>query len=84
MYFLQKDDIMLHFTQKGSSDVTGCQLQIHKYVFLLVFVYISEHRVILLLKLYMIFVHKEVSRQFLCKQVSINCPKDKWTQLKVR
>ena len=25
MYFLQKDDIMLHFTHKGSSDITGCQ-----------------------------------------------------------
>ena len=25
MYFLQKDDIMLHFTQQGSSDVTGFQ-----------------------------------------------------------
>ena len=25
MYFLQKDDIMLHFTQKGSSDITGFQ-----------------------------------------------------------
>ena len=29
----------------------------------------------------MIFVHKAVSRQFLCKQVCINFPKDKWTQL---
>ena len=25
MYFLQKDDIMLHFTLSGSSDITGCQ-----------------------------------------------------------
>ena len=25
MYFLQKDDIMLHFTLTGSSDITGCQ-----------------------------------------------------------
>ena len=25
MYFLQKDDIMLHFTLLGSSDITGCQ-----------------------------------------------------------
>ena len=24
MYFLQKDDIMLHFTLSGSSDITGC------------------------------------------------------------
>ena len=23
--FLQKDDIMLHFTLSGSSDITGCQ-----------------------------------------------------------
>ena len=25
MYFLQKDDIMLHFTLSGFSDITGCQ-----------------------------------------------------------
>ena len=25
MYFLQKDDIMLHFTLSGSSDITGYQ-----------------------------------------------------------
>ena len=25
MYFLQKDDIMLHFTPTGSSDINGCQ-----------------------------------------------------------
>ena len=24
-YFLQKDDIMLHFTLTGSLDITGCQ-----------------------------------------------------------
>ena len=25
MYFLQKDDLMLHFTLTGSSDITSCQ-----------------------------------------------------------
>ena len=29
MYFLQKDDIMLHFTQKGSSDITVVNICLH-------------------------------------------------------
>ena len=33
MYFLQKDDIMLHFTQKGSSDITGFHIQNMTYFF---------------------------------------------------
>ena len=31
MYFLQKDDIMLHFTLTESSDITGCQSLSRKY-----------------------------------------------------
>ena len=33
MYFLQKDDIMLHFTLTGSSDITGCQYLLFVYFF---------------------------------------------------
>ena len=36
--FLQKDDIMLHFTLSGSSDVTGCQCLL-SYLF---FVYLES------------------------------------------
>ena len=32
LYFLQKNDIMLHFTQKGSSDVTGFQCLLFVYL----------------------------------------------------
>ena len=32
MYFLQKDDIMLHFTQKGSSDITVVNIYFFVYM----------------------------------------------------
>ena len=32
MYFLQKDDIMLHFTLTESSDITGCQYLLFVYL----------------------------------------------------
>ena len=41
MYFLQKDDIMLHFTQKGSSDITGFQ-SFNVYLFVYFFVYLES------------------------------------------
>ena len=41
MYFLQKDDIMLHFTRKGSSDVTGCQCLL-SYLLFCFFVYLES------------------------------------------
>ena len=33
--FLQKDDIMLHFTLSGSSDITGCQCLLSYLLFCL-------------------------------------------------
>ena len=33
MYFLQRDDIMLHFTLTGSSDITDCQCLLLVYFF---------------------------------------------------
>ena len=35
--FLQKDDIMLHFTLSGSSDITGCHFLIHFFVYFFVY-----------------------------------------------
>jgi hypothetical protein len=34
LYFLQKDDIMLHFTLSGSSDITGYQCLLSCLLFL--------------------------------------------------
>ena len=47
MYFLQKDDIMLHFTLSGSSDITGCQCLLRKLVTLcnLVRVFVEDKSV---------------------------------------
>ena len=41
MYFLQKDDIMLHFTLSGSSDNTGCQCLFSCLLSCLFFVYLD-------------------------------------------
>ena len=39
MYFLQKDDIMLHFTLSGSSDITGYQCLLFLFTFLFIFLF---------------------------------------------
>ena len=43
MYFLQKDDIMLHFTLSGSSDITGCQWLLSYLLSYLLFCYILTY-----------------------------------------
>ena len=40
MYFLQKDDIMLHFTLSGSSDITGFQCLLSCLLFCLLYIYL--------------------------------------------
>ena len=42
MYFLQKDDIMLHFTLSGSSDITDYQCLLSCLLLCLLFVYLKS------------------------------------------
>ena len=42
--FLQKDDIMLHFTISGSSDITGCQYLLSYLLFCLLFCLLGKCR----------------------------------------
>ena len=73
LYFLQKNDIMLHFTRKGSSDATGFQC--------LLFVYLESNLVMLKFEIWIfvsfLIIFFQLTLWFisteLCSRTADNC-----------